>query len=316
MRSTLRCAVAAIFVAVIAIGSATEVGSQTSSGPPLPSTMLAIGDSFSVGFASGASQCPSGSTPCLAVSWSTGDSITSHYARILALNPAIEGQQRNGAAPGATMNAFASQVAAGGASAPQYATVMLGAGDLCFGGPTSVTDFTAGFQAGMDALVAANPSVRVLVASVWNLESLRQAVLSRDPTATWSLCGNILNATSPVSDDVMTRIREYNAALETSCATYSACRFDGGAFFAHVWTGDEISVLDNLHPSAKGQEKLAEILWNVGYWPPSTETDRDPDPSVPEPPVAPPDPQVLSPDPEPATSATDEPAAATPRFTG
>jgi lysophospholipase L1-like esterase len=290
---------------VLLAGSATAVDSETPSGPPLPSSMLAIGDSFTAGYASGAAQCPGGFALCPAVSWSTGSGVNSHYARILAQNPAIDGRQRNAAAIGTLMAGFAGQVATGtaGGFVPEYVTVMLGAADLCFGGPTTVAAFTAAFQAGMDALVAAAPSARVLVASIWNFESMRQAVITRDPAATWPLCGNILNATNPVAPEFMTRLGDYNDALNTACASYPNCRFDGGAFFNHVWKSDEISTVDNLHPSATGQDTLAEILWRAGYWAP-----------VPDPVQPTSDPSVPSPPPD--ETIADETSTVTPRFTG
>jgi lysophospholipase L1-like esterase len=304
MRRYSSTTVAAFLAVTFFCGSgAVAAGALPPPVPPLPSSMLAIGDSFTIGFASGAPGCPVGSTPCPAVSWSTGGETNSHFARILAGNPAIDGQQRNVAAPGTTMSGFAGQVASGiVGGAPDYVTVMLGAGDVCFGGPTPVSTFTTSFRAGMDALAAANPSMKVLVASIWNFESLRQAVLSRDPSAVWLLCGDILSAANPISEAVMVRIDEYNAALEAACGDYSICRFDGGAFFDHVWSSDEVSLVDNLHPSAAGQESLSRLLWAAGYW-------------------APVDDPILEPAPEPAPELPtpqrrSDPVPAIPTFTG
>lgn len=195
--------------------------------------------------------------------------MRSHYARIEARNAAITGHQRNAAVPGSKMAALASQVASGttGGFAPEYVTVMLGAGDICFGF-TSVDTFRAGFVAGLDALAAASPSARVVVASVWNFESLRRAVLTRDPSASWPLCGDVLNKDAPVSEAVMTRIAEYNAVLASECpsATHPSCRFDRNALFDHRWVSDEVSTVDNLHPSVVGQAMLSRVLWDAGFW--------------------------------------------------
>jgi lysophospholipase L1-like esterase len=262
-----------VFVAVmIGMASFAMTGSTAQSPtPPLPATMLAIGDSFSLGFASGAPGCGPG--PCPAVSWSTGSDVgvASHYERIRAGNPAITGV--NAAGPGAMMSGFASQVSTGlaGNLAPEYVTVMLGAGDICFAA-TSEQDFRTYFRAGMDALVSANPTVRVLVASVWNFESFRQAVVANNPSATWSLCQAIFNKDAPVSEAVMNRITSYNTALAAECATYPGCRFDGGALYGHAWASNEVSGVDNLHPSAAGQAMLSRVLWNAGYWAPGQQT--------------------------------------------
>lgn len=57
----------------------------------------------------------------------------------------------------------------------------------------------------------------------------------------------------------------YNDILASECATYANCLFDGNALFDHVWTPGEVSTVDNVHPSAAGQEMIAEVLYNAGY---------------------------------------------------
>jgi lysophospholipase L1-like esterase len=264
-----------VFVAVMIGMTAFAMTGSTAQSPtpPLPANMLAVGDSFSVGFASGAPDCIPGFVPCPAVSWSTGSDVgvASHYERIRAGNPAITAI--NAASPGAMMSGFASQVATGTAGdvTPEYVTVMLGAGDICFA-TTSEQDFRTYFRAGMDALVSANSTVRVLVASVWNFESLRQAVVANNPSATWSLCQAIFDTDAPVSEAVMNRITSYNTALAAECATYPGCRFDGGALYGHSWASNEVSEVDNLHPSLAGQAMISRVLWNAGYWAPDQDT--------------------------------------------
>lgn len=230
---------------------------------PPPGSMAATGDSLSVGFATGSGSCGA-FVACPEYSWSTGTAVDSHYQRLLALNPALAGNATGAAAPGATMSAFAAQVGTIAASQPDYVTVLFGGNDICFAS-TTAAEFATQFRAGMDALFSASPDSRVLVASIPNLESIRVAVLAANPAATWPLCGTFFNASSPSRSILMGRVNEYNAVLEAECATYANCLFDSNALFDHVWSRDEVSTADNLHPSAAGQQMMSDVLYDAGY---------------------------------------------------
>jgi len=239
---------------------------STPSGPvvPPPSSMVATGDSFTRGYATGSGTC-TGFVPCPEYSWSTGTAVNSHYERLLALNPALAGHATNAAVPGALMSGFVSQVGTFSASHPDYVTVLFGAADICFGS-TTPAQFSTQFHAGMDALLAASPNSRVLVASIWNFESLRAGVLAANPSATWTpLCGAFFNASPANRALLMDRVAQYNAVLETECTTYANCLFDGYALFNHVWSAEEVSTVDNFHPSAAGQEMMSQVEYDAGY---------------------------------------------------
>lgn len=260
---------------VVLLAPATPAGAVGGSVPP-PDSMAALGDSFSRGFATGAPDC-AGFVACPQYSWSTGTSVDSHQQRLLALNPALAGNAVNAAAPGSPMSGLLGQANTVAPTQPDYVTVLLGGGDVCFGA-TSTATFAAQFRAGMDALFTASPDSRVLVASIWDFESLRSAVLAANPSATFPFCGVFFNAAAADRAAIMARVEAYNDVLATECATYANCRYDGGALFAHTWTAVEISPVDNFHPSVAGQEMIADVLWDAGYdWgtPATTPTSKD-----------------------------------------
>lgn len=268
-----RVVIVGVLVAVLAGVLSSPAGAASVSVAP-PGSMAALGDSFSRGFATGAPGCTT-FAECPAYSWSTGTAVNSHYQRLLALNPALAGHAVNAAVPGSSMSGLLGQVNAVKAAQPDYVTVLLGGGDICFG-TTSTTTFAAQFRAGMDALFAASPDSQVLVGSIWNLESERAAVLAANPSATFPFCGVFFNASDAVRATIMARLNAYNGVLATECATYANCRYDGGALYAHTWTAAEISPVDNIHPSAAGEAMIADVLWNAGYrWGPPTPTSKD-----------------------------------------
>jgi lysophospholipase L1-like esterase len=232
--------------------------------------MAATGDSFTRTFATGPASCDSFGS----CSWSTGTLVNSHYQRLRALNPALTGHATNAAQLGASMSAFVTQVGGIAPSHPDYVTVLFGGADVCFGS-TTAAQFATSFRAGMDALVAASPNSRVLVASIWNFESLRAAALAGNPSATWSICGSFFNASSADRALIMGRVVQYNAALETECATYANCLFDDNALFNHVWSPAEVSTVDNFHPSVAGQEMMSQVLYDAGYTWGATPSDKN-----------------------------------------
>lgn len=266
--------VAAVLVVLVVLGApAVPAGAAGPSVPP-PDSMAALGDSFSRGFATGAPDC-AGFIACPQYSWSTGTSVDSHYQRLLALEPALAGQAVNAAVPGAPMSGLVGQVAGVAPSQPDYATVLLGGGDVCFG-TTSTATFSAQFRAGMDALFATSPDTRVLVASVWDFESMRSAVLAANPSATFPFCVSFFNASDATRAATMARVEAYNDVLAAECATYANCRFDGGALHDHTWSAAEVSPVDNFHPSAAGQAMIADVLWDAGYtWGLPTPTSKE-----------------------------------------
>src|SRR5688572_11286978 len=107
------------------------------SAPP-PDSMAALGDSFTRGFATGAGACNS-FVACPEYSWSTGTAVDSHYQRLVALSPTLAGNATNAAVPGASMSGLVGQVGAVAPSQPDYVTVLLGGGDICFGATTPAT---------------------------------------------------------------------------------------------------------------------------------------------------------------------------------
>ena len=100
--------------------------------------MASAGDSFTYGWAAGAGTCTT-FTGCPEYSWATGTSVVSHYQRLLALEPGLAGHAINAAVPGSPMSGLLSQVGSFAASQPGYVTVLLGGGDICFGGTPTAT---------------------------------------------------------------------------------------------------------------------------------------------------------------------------------
>ena len=217
-------------------------------------------------------------------SWSTGTntSVASHYSRLLALNPAIRGRSYNDAKSGARMADLNGQMAGVLSQHADYATVLMGGNDVCTSSPatmTSVDAFTTQFRTAMNTLTAGSPTTRIYVVSIPSVSRL-WSTLKGSATArfVWSLfgvCQSMLkNPLSTATADVERRAavdqreRDFNDALESVCADYNRCRFDGNAVFNFAFSAADISGRDYFHPSLTGQKDIAAGTWAAGFFAP------------------------------------------------
>lgn len=258
----------AIVVALLVIACETPDRRDPDGAPPkpvkgYPSAMVALGDSLTAGF--GSCLAP---TACPRNSWSTGEGtqVLSHYRRVLAVNPAIKGNNRNLAVPGATVADLPRQATAAARQPVGYVTVLVGANDACHGSMTSVADFRADLDEALQTIKDAMPKARVLVVSIPDVYRVWQVGhTSRVARAAWAsgVCPNLLaNPTSTAAADkarraaFRDRIEAYNRQIKEACAGYgSKCHYEDVAGFE--FTLSMLSAIDFFHPNAAGQEALA-----------------------------------------------------------
>lgn len=249
-------------------------GAQPASAAPLPKSMAALGDSITQ-----ATDvcCWYGNHP--AQSWSTGDGrfdgITSHYERLLQLQPAIAGRNYNNSRSGAKAADLPRQAQAAVNQKAEYVTILIGANDVCTSSVESMTP-VATFRAQIsDALTTLNQMKprppQIFVSSIPNIYQL-WSVLQTSTAAqfVWSaaqICQSMLAPTNTeeIRQQVLTREKAFNTVLTDVCALYQNCRTDSGAVFAYEFSREDVSRLDYFHPSLQGQAKLAEITWNAAW---------------------------------------------------
>jgi lysophospholipase L1-like esterase len=246
-----------------------------SSAPPLPGSMAGIGDSIT---RATDACCWYGDHP--PQSWSTGgglfDGIRSHYERIRALNPSINGRNYNDARAGARMRDAQGQAQTAVAQGVRYVTVLMGGNDVCTASPSTMTtagDFRAQFSATMSVLAAGLPAgSHIFVSSIPNVYRLWQ--LFRTNAAAqfiWSvaqICQSMLSPANTEQDRqaVLAREQAFNQVLAEVCGQYAICRFDDYAVFNHQFAAAQVSALDYFHPSLSGQAALASITWQRSWW--------------------------------------------------
>ncbi len=242
---------------------------------PLPKSMASSGDSITRAF-----DLDSGHVLVDAPeeSWSTGadPAINSQYGRILAAGPAISGQVYNDAQSGAQMVALDGQLQAAAGQRVEYATVLIGANDLCTSTVADMTPtaaFRAQFDHALSHFFSADPAAHVFVASIPDVfrlwETMQASTAAQLVWALAHICQSMLaaGATSAQRQAVVAQEQADNAALASVCAHFDRCRFDGGAVYQSAFAATDVSPVDYFHPSRSGQAKLAAITWAAGYWP-------------------------------------------------
>ena len=223
--------------------------------PGLPNRIAVVGDSISAGTGTGGLP---GSVQ-KANSWSTGTNNNSLYQRILAINPAINGNTQNVADNGKEMEDADDQANSLNTDT-DLVTIQMGGNDLCkdtVAQMTSTSQYRTEFIQFLNAVRSRTPNALLLVASipdVFNLWYVRGAPgsvngqeSSRAGTARafWdNIFGGfipcrslITNPTSTSASDTLRRNQvrqrniEFNRILEEECAKVLRCRFDNWKTF-------------------------------------------------------------------------------------
>jgi len=248
-------------------------GAQPATAASYPKSMAALGDSITQ--ATNVC-CWYGDHP--AQSWSTGggrfDGITSHYERLLQLQPAILGKNFNDSRSGARASALPGQAAAAAGQRAEYVTILIGANDLCTSSASTMTPvetFRTQVNQALATLDQMRPRPKVFVSSIPNIYQL-WSVLHTSATAqfVWSaaqICQSMLSTanTEEMRQQVVQRELAFNAVLAETCGNYRMCSTDGGAVYNYNFTASDVSVLDYFHPSLQGQAKLADITWKAAW---------------------------------------------------
>jgi lysophospholipase L1-like esterase len=241
-------------------------------GAALPSSIVALGDSVTAGYAACAVV-----VRCRHVSWSTGTAATvdSHYRRLLRANARIRDNRDNVAVPGARAAGLRAQADAAVRTGARYVTVLIGANDACRASVEAMTEprtFRAQVDAALDRLSAGLPRATVLVVSVPDLYRLWEIGHDDDRAVrAWErgICPALLAAPrSTARADaarrraVDRRVDAYNRELAAACRAYGRrCRYDGGAAHRVRFTLDMLSRYDWFHPNAAGQRRLSAATY-------------------------------------------------------
>ncbi|MEH1059206.1 SGNH/GDSL hydrolase family protein [Micromonospora sp. CPCC 206171] len=245
-------------------------------GPP-PSAMASLGDSITRGF----NAC-GWYVDCTSRSFSTGDysTVNSHYLRIRAVNPNIQGRNLNDARSGAKSADMYGQAGTAVSQGVGYVTMLIGANDACTSSESTMTPvatYRANIDSALARLKAGLPNARVLVISIPDIQRLwsvgKGSGSARTAWSAFGICQSMLaNPTSTAQADVdrRTRVRQrvvdFNTQLAQACAAYGPnCDFDDNAVFNYPFALSQVSTWDYFHPNTTGQAVLASVSYANGF---------------------------------------------------
>ena len=260
----------AVWLFGLSAGAAPAVGVRAAA-PAYPDSIAVIGHSFATG------EGVSGHRAFrLRNSWITGDvpAVQSLYSRILARNPAIQGNKFNLARNGADVAQMLlqAQKAVAMQPAPELVIVVSMDNDITCD-QTSHRPFQAAFARVLDVLATGLPEARIFVTSQFGSTpsyvtslTLKQRINQRlrisdasGPCAYLDARGAAIPKGVAYLDAV---IHRYEAAVATACKAVATCRSDGGAFGRVVFRPEYIS-WDLIHLAAPGQAKSAAVAWEA-----------------------------------------------------
>jgi len=254
---------------VIAIANAVPAAAAAI---PLPVTMVSAGDSITRAFDS---DLTCFLTDCPHYSWSTGESVQSHYVRLLALNPLIAGHNYNLARTGAKMADLPMQLFIAGYYHVDYVTVLMGANDICTSSAAAMTPYDRFFVYAWYSLYyyfQQNPGGHVFVSSIPNIYQLWSTLhTNQNALNTWAafkICQSMLANTNTEADRQAVVQQEAidNALLQYACSLFPSCKFDNNAVFNVPFPASEVSAIDYFHPNIAGENHLASVTWNASFW--------------------------------------------------
>jgi lysophospholipase L1-like esterase len=262
-------------VAVLCTALAASLGLAAASANAYPNSMDALGDSITRAF----NTCSVAFTDCPENSWATATNaaVDSYYLRLLALNPGISGHNYNDAVSGSKMAELNSQAEKAVSRKVELVGIMMGANDACTSSVstmTTVASYKSQFEQAMKTVTTGLPSAQINVGSLPNVYHLWEIFhTNSSAVSTWNslkICQSLLaNPTSLAKADEERRLQvkgreeEFDSTLQSVCAKYTHCKFDGGAGFKIAFSSSDVSTRDYFHPSIEGQALIAHAAWEA-----------------------------------------------------
>lgn len=169
--------------------------------------------------------------------------------------------------------------------APDYVTLLIGPNDICGKDINEMVEtkvFKKQVRTIVDTLIAANPSVKILISEIpdmervwelakdYRLSNIRGLQSCLDVWKKMKVCDNILTISDPAQRKQMrARVDEYNVALDELFLKYTKSDPDqvriARGIFSSKFDLDALSA-DCFHPNIKGQNMLSDLTWQSSWW--------------------------------------------------
>lgn len=255
-------------------GSTEEGATEESAQPPssAPDAIVVLGHSGATGYASDPADPRSDAREN---SWATGDNpdVDSLYLRMVADNPAMEGNNFNLAQDGSRVDDLLDQAreAVTLEPLPDVFVIQSVDNDMSCDGtdPSNYEPFGTTFAEALEIIVEGAPGAEILVVSspwataqdytdvVADIPAARALFTGDGPCDLFDISGQQNPTAIAYQQDV---IDHYFAQLAQHCADYPNCRYDDGAMGHLVIDAGDLSP-DFNHMSIAGHAKAAATEW-------------------------------------------------------
>jgi lysophospholipase L1-like esterase len=157
-----------------------------------------------------------------------------------------------------------------------YATILIGANDLCSNNSTSDDDqvprnLGQRVDVAIKKLITRNPEIKILLASIPNLPHLQRighGTSCQNKWSTFGICKNLLSAniTQPELDLFTHQWQSANDVLSAVAANYPENVLFNWTLADFQFKREQLSNIDCFHPNIDGQTILSKETWATGWW--------------------------------------------------
>jgi len=211
-------------------------------------------------------------------SWATGNhsdgQVVSHFMRLKNTFQDRVIERHNVARGGAKASGLASQVRDLAGLQPDYVSVLIGANDACGWSEDSssqISGFKNSVATAMTGLIDLNPDVKILLLPIPNMYGLWEVGSGMSCQWLWDLtgiCSPLLSSarTRAERQAFQARVDRANLKLQEVADEYSENIMFDLSLAQYQFSAEHISRLDCFHPSGQGQNLVAELSWETGWF--------------------------------------------------
>lgn len=212
------------------------------------------------------------------INWSTGTRNTnlvfSHALRLREILPEQRVRTRNFAVSGSKAPDVVRQAKRLAKYKPDYVTVLVGANDVCAWSDDhemQLAKYESDIRTILSTLIASNDEVKILVSAIPNMPLLREIGVRNDCQRVWStvnICPALLGAdrTEIQRANFATRWQDANHVLERVSQEFPSHVKFAASVADPVFSYKHVSRIDCFHPNTEGQDFLAELTWQEGWY--------------------------------------------------
>ena len=218
-------------------------------------------------------------------SWSTGNtdkglfrrgSVLSH-AEYLSIASGRDVVVHNVARTGAETTDLQRQVSELNGVSLDYATILIGANDLCINGKDALgqspdmSHYSERIEQAVTDLIQRNPNIRILLVSIpdmLRLQSIGHQTSCQSRWSTIGICQNLLHENISPSDldNFGAQWRTANDDLRLIAQRHGENVMYSSVLSEFPFERQHLSDLDCFHPNIIGQNLLSKETWTTGWW--------------------------------------------------